>query len=103
MEVNAPPFLIMEETVMVPEFQISAYPKDLASFLRERWQEERDQAGASLPDLKVLEHLISICYQASLLREEDRPVRFRAIFLPLDHFPSDLGPPAEMTPSDCTV
>jgi hypothetical protein len=94
MVVNAPPFLIIEETVMVPEFQISAYPKDLASFLRERWQEERDQAGASLPDPKVLEHLISICYQASLLREEDRPVRFRVIFLPPDHFPPDLGPPA---------
>jgi hypothetical protein len=51
------------------------------------------QGGSSLPDLTVLEHLISVCYQASLLREEGRPVRFRVIFLASDRFPPDLGPP----------
>lgn len=78
---------------MASEYQISAYPKDLASFVRERWQAGSGRECASLPDPKVLEHLISICYQASLLREEGRPVRFRVIFLPPDFFPSDLGPP----------
>jgi len=91
MEVYAPLLSIMEETV-TSEFQISAYPKGLALFLRERWQAESGWAGAPLPDPKALEYLISICYQASLLREEGRPVRFRVIFLPPDRFTPDLGP-----------
>jgi Probable sensor domain DACNV len=93
MEVYALPLSIMEETV-ASEFQIGAYPKDLASYLRGRWQAGSGRAGEPLPDPKVLEHLISICYQASLLQEEGRPVRFRVIFLPPDRFPPDLGPPA---------
>ncbi len=78
---------------MASEFQINAYPKDLASFIRERWRTGSGRECASLPDPKVLEHLISICYQASLLREEGRPVRFRIIFLAPDRFPPALGPP----------
>src|ERR687890_369795 len=46
-----------------------AYPADLARFVRERWDEDR--AGA-LPDQGTLETLISACYQAGLLREEER-------------------------------
>jgi hypothetical protein len=37
-----------------------------------------------LPQAPVLEQLLSTCYQASLLREENRPVRFRLMLLP--HF-----------------
>jgi hypothetical protein len=79
---------------MAPEYPISAYPRDLAAFVRDRWQNGRSPGCASLPDLPVLESLISVCYQASLLREEGRPVRFRLILLPPDRLPSDLGPPA---------
>ena len=78
---------------MASEFQISTYPKDLASFIRDNWPTGKARECASLPDLTVLEHLISICYQASLLQEEGRPVRFRVIFLAPDCFPPDLGPP----------
>ena len=78
---------------MASEFQIRAYPKDLASFVRNSWPTRNARGCASLPDLTVLEHLISVCYQASLLREEGRPVRFRIIFLAPDRFPPDLGPP----------
>ena len=78
---------------MASEFQIRAYPKDLASFVRDGWPTRNTRECASLPDLTVLEHLISVCYQASLLREEGRPVRFRVIFLAPGRFPPDLGPP----------
>ena len=54
--------------------------------------ENRD--SDSIPEPSVLEHLISVCYQASLLREEDRPARFRLIYRAPDRFPPDQGPPA---------
>ena len=79
---------------MASEFQIRAYPKDLASFVRDSWPTGNARECASLTDLTVLEHLISVCYQASLLREEGRPVRFRVIFLAPDRLPPALGPPA---------
>ena len=78
---------------MASAFQMRAYPQDLASFIRDNWPTRNARECASLPDLTVLEHLVSVCYQASLLREEGRPVRFRVIFLPPDRFPPDLGPP----------
>jgi hypothetical protein len=78
---------------MVPEYQINAYPKDFASFIRDLWQTGSTPECGLLPDLTVLEHLISVCYQASLLREEGRPVRFRLIFMAPDRFPPDLGLP----------
>ena len=67
-----------------------AYPADLARFIRERWDEER--AGA-LPDQGALETLISACYQASLLREEERAVTFRVILCDPDRLPPNEGPP----------
>ena len=80
---------------MVSEYRLSAYPRDLALFVRERRQavDVGQTDSGSLPSLPVLEHIISVCYQASLLREEERPVRFRLIFLAPDRFPPDHGPP----------
>jgi len=78
---------------MASEFQIRAYPEDFASFVRDSWPTGNAQECALLPDLTVLKHLISVCYQASLLRAEGRSVRFRVIFLAPDRFPPDLGPP----------
>ncbi len=46
-----------------------------------------------LPDVGSLELLISTCYQASLMREEERPVRFRLILRDPEQFPSGQGPP----------
>jgi len=68
----------------------NAYPADLARFIRERWDEDR--AGA-LPDSHTLETLISACYQASLLREEERAVTFRVILCDPDRLPPNEGPP----------
>jgi len=67
-----------------------AYPADLARFIRERWDEGR--AGA-LPDQGTLEALISTCYQAGLLREEERAVTFRLILCDPDLLPAREGPP----------
>lgn len=79
---------------MASEYHVlRAYPRDFASFVVDRWQAVSSREYASLPDLTVLEHLISVCYQASLLRDEERPVRFRLIFLAPDRFPPDQAPP----------
>lgn len=66
--------------------------------MRERWEghpggAENDEEGAGLPDGPVLETLLSTCYQASLLREEERPVVFRMIFADPQDFPEGDGPP----------
>jgi len=64
-----------------------AYPHDLADRLLGLWDRE-DPADPvpkvpavpswdALPPREALEQLLSTCYQASLLQEEDRPVRFR--------------------------
>jgi hypothetical protein len=91
-----PPFFkICKETGLVSEYLIRAYPRDLALYVRDRWQavDVENTNSDSRPGLSVLEHIISVCYQTSLLREEERPVRFRLIFLPPDRLSPDHGPP----------
>lgn len=95
-----------------------AYPQDLAAFLREHWDEPAAcpdtpaaiAGGVSepLPDAPTLETLLSICYQASLLREEERPVWFRLILCASDQFRATDGPPTGLhrlvftAPRPCT-
>jgi hypothetical protein len=81
---------------MASEYQVSAYPKDLAAFVHDQWQPGNSLEYASLPNRTDLEHLISVCYQASLLRDEERPVRFRLIFLSPDMFPPDQARSADL-------
>lgn len=69
-----------------------AYPHDLASFVGERW-DEADSAADPLPDADIFEGLVSACYQASLLREEERSVTFRAMLCEPDRLPYGEGPP----------
>lgn len=70
-----------------------AYPQHLATFVRERW--DGTVPGADpLPDMPVLENLLSACYQASLLREEERSVTFRMILCDPDRLPVRQGPPS---------
>ena len=77
-----------------------AHPQAVASVILQRWQ--RVAAGKDRlpnpwrdqpPSRDALERLIMICYQASLLREESRPVTFRLILAEPDMFPRDQGPP----------
>ena len=90
----------------MPEFvqATHAYPPDLARLVRERWAEtqgaEREasapaaDAGSGLPSPAVLERLLSVCYQASLLHEERRPVTFRISFAEPEEFARLGNPPA---------
>jgi sensor domain DACNV-containing protein len=66
-----------------------AYPRQLASFVRSRWSDE-----PGLPPAHQLEAILSIAYQASVLRDEDRPVAFRLVLAPPEAFAEDSGPPA---------
>ncbi len=77
-----------------------AYPHTVATFILERWQRAHSQRGVvpdpwgdEPPSHEALEQLITICYQASLLREELRPVTFRLILAEPGLFPCDQGPP----------
>ncbi|MGE0823447.1 MAG: putative sensor domain DACNV-containing protein [Candidatus Binatia bacterium] len=95
-----------------------AYPQDLVTFLCERWDDPAAcpntpavvASGVSepLPDMLTLETLLSICYQASLLREEERPVRFRLILCAPEQLEATAGPPTGLhrlvftAPRPCT-
>ena len=79
-----------------------AYPEELVSFIFDVWQDPQfvdrlRSAGIDpafrLPDRPLLEGIISTCYQASLLQEEQRPVRFRLIIQDPRLFPVEDGPP----------
>jgi len=85
-----------------PETIGHAYPKDLVDFIYERWQDASFVArfcpaggdcSFRLPERVVLEQVLSTCYQASLLREEERPVMFRLIIRDSHLFPAEEGPP----------
>ncbi len=79
-----------------------AYPRDLAHLVRERWRETDGLDGApaslvnaasGLPSSPVLERLLSVCYQASLLHEEGRPVTLRISFAEPGEFALSGSPP----------
>jgi hypothetical protein len=78
-----------------------AYTPDLADLVQARWRELeltpdpgpcRPRHGA-LPEQHALRHLLSVAFQASLLREEDRPVRFRLFVGPPERLAAHRGPP----------
>lgn len=72
-----------------------AYPEQLASSVLKRWH---GVGGAvepeTLPDADELEELLCVCYQASLMREEERPIAFRAILSGPQSFAPGEGPPS---------
>ncbi len=80
---------------------------DLALYVADHWGDMRSpelsgviDCGSedSLPDQNTLDQLISCCYQASLMREEGRPVRFRLILREPGCFDSEDGPPTGLHP-----
>jgi hypothetical protein len=75
------------------------YPGDLARFVRGRWREvpEPTTGGVDpLPDAAALEGFFAACYQASMLREEERPVTFRAILAEPALFDPEGRPPEDL-------
>ncbi|WP_224981877.1 putative sensor domain DACNV-containing protein [Geomonas agri] len=82
-----------------------SYPRELVAFIYARWRDEaflervcpeREAGSLQLPERAVLEQVISTCYQASLLREEERPVMFRLIIRDSYLFAAQEGPPTGM-------
>jgi hypothetical protein len=76
---------------------IHGYPAELGLFVCQRWYECSPPLGrpcAPLPDAERVGRLLSIAYQASLLKEEDRQVTFRLVFCEPAEFPEDAGPPS---------
>ena len=67
-----------------------AYYEDLSSFVRQRWTADD---APPLPPTPWLEDLFSTCYQASLLREEERPVQVRLVLAGPESFPAADIPP----------
>ncbi|MBP7747671.1 MAG: hypothetical protein KA383_16265 [Phycisphaerae bacterium] len=90
---------VVEEATRLAEFGDPgagcSYPRDLAAFVHERWRRRPDPVIGTelLPDAGRLEACLSACYHASMLREEERPVRFRAILAPPGLFPPEGRPP----------
>jgi hypothetical protein len=73
-----------------------AYPPQLALYLRHEWEVA---TGAALPmDPAHLERILTVVYQASLLRDEDRPVRIRLVVAEPDAFSPEAGPPLDLQP-----
>ena len=72
-----------------------SYPRDLARFVRDRWRDVPEPLGGidPLPDAAALEGFFAACYQASMLREEERPVVFRAILAEPALFAPEGRPP----------
>ena len=72
------------------------YPGDLARFVRERWRDVPESPGAGdypSPDPEALAGFFDACYQASMLREEERPVVFRATLAEPELFDPEGRPP----------
>jgi hypothetical protein len=75
-----------------------SYPADLGRFVNVLWRERSEHGGAdeAAVDAETLERFFSACYQASLLREEERPVTFRAILAPPALFAAEGRPPESL-------
>ena len=60
------------------------YPRDLYRSLHKVWNASPFTTGwppIALPEQQTLNQLLDVCYHASFLVEESRPVTFRAVFL----------------------
>jgi hypothetical protein len=63
--------------------------------VHDRWRDVPEPPGGvdPLPDAAALEGFFDACYQASMLREEERPVTFRAILAEPALFAPEGRPP----------
>lgn len=87
---------VSELEARVPLHVDHAYPSDLAALVLHRWDEALAAGRTDLrpPDEAALTALLSTCYQATLLREEGRPVTFRLAVSDPDAFDPAAGPPS---------
>jgi hypothetical protein len=68
-----------------------AYPPQLAQFLRHAWEAAPEAPPLLAP--AALDRVLTVAYQASLLRDEDRTVRVRIVIARPGEFDPHLGPP----------
>jgi hypothetical protein len=73
-----------------------AYPPQLAQFLRPAWEAAPD-APPLIGDA-YLQRVLTVAYQASLMRDEDRAVRARIVVAPPGEFEALQGPPSGLHP-----
>jgi hypothetical protein len=73
-----------------------AYPSDLAALVLARWFKATAAGQIDLPPpvTSTLVNVLSICYHATLLREEGRAVTFRLALSNPDAFAPAAGPPS---------
>ena len=73
-----------------------AYPSDLSALVLQRWGDARaaGRTESVPPDQASLNVILSTCYQATLLREEGRPVTFRLAVSEPEAFDRAAGPPS---------
>ena len=85
-----------QQPIAPPLAPRNAYPTQLTDVVLARWDVVRRAAGRDLPRpaRQHLDDALSICYQASLLREEDRPVTFRVALADPDTYDATGGPPS---------
>jgi hypothetical protein len=69
------------------------YPSDLALRVHEQLGSMPEASGSYVPDLDLLVEVLSVAYQASMMREEERSVTFRLLVAPWENFPEGGGPP----------
>jgi hypothetical protein len=79
------------------------YPRDLYRRLSKAWNSSPFTTGwpaIALPEQKTLNQLLDVCYHASFLVEESRPVTFRAVFIekttPIKPLGADNSYPTEL-------
>jgi hypothetical protein len=77
-----------------------AYPSDLAERVLDRWRRARTAGQLDLPPPACadLATILSVCYHATLLREEGRPVTFRLALSEPGTFDATAGPPSGLHP-----
>ncbi|BCS35492.1 hypothetical protein TBR22_A47230 [Luteitalea sp. TBR-22] len=93
-DTRAPDMTTVRAAREAPGNPTHAYPRDLARLVRVAWRQRRASGQAPpVPHLAALESLLSVCYQASLLREEGRGVTFRLVVGSAAQFPENAGPP----------
>ena len=73
-----------------------AYPSELSELVLQRWGAARAAGRTELkpPDHAALNAVLSTCYQATLLRDEGRPVTFRLAVSEPEAFDRTAGPPS---------
>jgi hypothetical protein len=81
-----------------------AYPGDLARLVRDRWAGREEPAAGTnaLPDHERLQEFFAVCFQASMMREEERAVTFRAILAEPSQFAVEGWPPEGLQRLDFT-